>query len=496
MPPCKAEENFNSTEELAGDIAEYIAGGMDREDIAKELKISLSVINQIIELCIVPAIEAALDEGTLKVQRNDKSDGLIAEKLEHIFSPDTSYEKYESFAERLRCISRVLEPKIKTNEQGIIKLCFENRSRQAEKEGLPLKLRKYDPFAELGSTYITIAGLRLIKYDMQLSESTVDQLRKTEKCLCRGNNEKYKYLLEEHNPALTYLRNFKTDNNCGLTHISVILNEDPNRSYASLVAEYSVDRNIPFVVGLMMIEDLKKIEGGIYYTDKSDKKSEGTRQKWEGTEPCRLPPINYHKMSRSGQSSLPGLKDRFTIKTYMDCGENVERTAKLLKVPKNIVYERLRESGFTEIEKIPVEIEEWLNSETTEAVTDALITKDQLPESSILPVKKPSSGPEDLELAVAYYANNKDERAAAEQLGIPQSLFEILIRPVKKAKGTSLLDVAAVDIVCNGDTEKAVAILNINREWYEKKRAQAHRQYRNGDNLFISRLSQNDTLQK
>ncbi len=204
----------------------------------------------------------------------------------------------------------------------------------------------YDPLSTLDLSLISVAGLMLVRSDRNLLPATQKKLRRTEaEVFRREKNRKYRYLLGEFDHGEEYRRNFLENRHVGFSHISLLIRENKNQSYAELAAAYSSNRNIPFLAGLILLETMKEAYNGVfrYYEMVRDYI---VISEWSPPAVPGVPPVNHHKMHLSGHPSGAGMNDSYIMKTLREVNGNRDAAARVLKMTRPTLTARLRRMGY------------------------------------------------------------------------------------------------------------------------------------------------------
>lgn len=173
---------------------------------------------------------------------------------------------------------------------------------------------------------ITLSGRISIDSDRNVSRSTLESLKETERELVPND---YLYLLSDHSADDVVKNVFLSKNQLGLAHIAGIIMDNLNQSMANLIAIYAANRNIPFVLAAIYIYDLKNTIGLLYY---KRTETEYIKTAWRPPKLRKSPPINVEKMISIGQPSNSNVDDGYILKTFQICGGNKVETAKRLGI--------------------------------------------------------------------------------------------------------------------------------------------------------------------
>ena len=207
---------------------------------------------------------------------------------------------------------------------------------------LPSCIVGYYPLAVLERCFITITGMQYARIDSSLSAQTIESLKKSERFLLKKEKfQKYQYLMEEHDVNRVYRETFLDNNEIGKVHVSILINEKPTQSYAELAAAYSSDKKIPFIVGVIMLEDFRKAAGGIFYYTKTKNKCIYETE-WIAPESNRPPPIKYRKLFNSNYQSSCDTNDNYVLATLKDYCFNKEMTTRVLGI-NNYIFRKTLE---------------------------------------------------------------------------------------------------------------------------------------------------------
>ena len=115
----------------------------------------------------------------------------------------------------------------------------------------------YDPLSDIKSSLLSPAGLKYVRSDKYISETTETLLRESEKSIAENPRfQQYRYLLQEHNAEEVVNQYFLAHDRIGLAHVAGIVKENPFQSFAEIVAAYSGDCNIPFIFSMSILKDL------------------------------------------------------------------------------------------------------------------------------------------------------------------------------------------------------------------------------------------------
>ena len=109
---------------------------------------------------------------------------------------------------------------------------------------------------------ITTKGRRIVRADPNIGKDTMAKLMLSES----------RYLAKEKNSRLAarskeeiYDEEFLSSNELGLAHVSQCIREDLDQCKADLIAAYSDDRRLPFIIGAIYLDALLAKEGFFYY---------------------------------------------------------------------------------------------------------------------------------------------------------------------------------------------------------------------------------------
>ena len=462
----------SATNDFLRDISELFADGMSREEIARELDIKPGLVSYCLDEGIIPALYRVTGLSHGYGESGPLSEADLAGLLYTVFSPDSDEETYLSFQAALDefIVSNTSEHHsgegyhIDFQQNYPEYMTFEPDASEAAAD---------NPFENLDTRHITIGGLLLLRSDPAMTQATFDRLMESEEGLLKDIFGEYRFLMGEHDAMEVYLKYFSNANFCGQEHLSSIIRRNPDRSYASLIAEFSADKGIPFIVGALLIKDYIEIEGGILYTAKKPKSRYCESLFWTPASVRSPPPVNYSRMAMAGFESAVGSNDRYIVRTYLDSGCNMENAAKLLGIPRKAVSARLSACGLDSSMRTPENLRLWLDRNRDECTTsgDAFT-----PASGQLP---PDCVQDPLELALAYYRNGKSERIAAESLGMTEEEYREAVKPViSEGRKTTELAVAAASIAGHGYANRTATLLNITEEWCRKRMGMIHASYR------------------
>ncbi len=213
------------------------------------------------------------------------------------------------------------------------------------RQAINLSTAEYAPLSTLEMSLVTIDGLVAIRSDMNLLPETQEKLKETEApILEKKKYEKYKYLLGDFNEKRVYKENFIDNNRIGKAHVTHLILENKKQNYAELVAAYSSDRSIPFVIGMILLETMRKVEHGIHYYEV--KNGYATIQEWVPQKVKCVPPVNYYKMYITNHQSVKGMNDGYLLKTLQSFCYNRNATAYVLKMSRPTLTARLQSIGY------------------------------------------------------------------------------------------------------------------------------------------------------
>ena len=295
---------------------------------------------------------------------------------------------------------------------------------------LPVSLTGYFPLEYLTSEMITLTGMQYILTDRSLGEGTIELLKQSElTILNKTKNQTYLYLLEEHDPRETYLLYFRRHYSIGKTHLSMLIKENCKQTYAELVASFSIDKKIPYIVALMLLEDYKKVCGSltVYIVDCGNYRE----VPWIPEQTKTPPPINYRKMMAAHIQSNPNVDDNYILATLRDFCYNKSLTAKVLNITQFVLVNRLkklnvlRDDGTLNKKMVDSLLDMKIGEITAESkkkthkrVREGPFPHQIPPKNKNQELPESSNIPPEEEIRRVYEISH-DARTVAEELGIP-----------------------------------------------------------------------------
>ena len=176
--------------------------------------------------------------------------------------------------------------------QKLEKLNHYNQSYESETENAePTFYNESKPLPYQGiwelpqKCHITNAGREIVGQDPNLSPETLKQLIHTER---KYLTKAFISTIQNRTKREIAINAFPS---AGLAHLSQCIEENFNQTKADLVATYSMDRNIPFVCGAILIDALSSTTKLFYWRRPTITKAGFTKIYWEPTE-VYLPPKN------------------------------------------------------------------------------------------------------------------------------------------------------------------------------------------------------------
>ena len=129
-----------------------------------------------------------------------------------------------------------------------------------------LPLQEYCEFSDHpwklpGNCSITAKGRRIVSVDPNISQNTLSALLRSEASYFT-KPEYAHFLTDSAREIIT--SEFEQGRMSGYAHLSQCIRSNMNKTMADLIAEYSGDRRIPFIVGAVLINALMQ-EGPLYY---------------------------------------------------------------------------------------------------------------------------------------------------------------------------------------------------------------------------------------
>lgn len=109
---------------------------------------------------------------------------------------------------------------------------------------------------------ITTKGRRIVRADPNIGKDTMAKLMLSESRYI--SKEKISRLITRSEQEI-YDEEFLSNNELGLAHVSQCILEDLDQCKADLVATYSDDRRLPFIIGAIYLNALLAKEGFFYY---------------------------------------------------------------------------------------------------------------------------------------------------------------------------------------------------------------------------------------
>lgn len=282
---------------------------------------------------------------------------------------------------------------------------------------------EYDPLSTLEMSLITIEGLITVRSDKNLGRGTQKHLMETEaKLLDKKKFEQYKYLLGDFDVKDVYTQNFMQNNRIGKAHVTQLILENKNQTYAELVAGYASDRGVPFLVAMILLETMKKCEKGIWYYEM--RQSYAKICQWTPKKAENMPPVNFYKMYISNHQSVKGLNDGYILKTLQSFCYNRNAAAAVLKMSRPTLTARLQSIGYLlEDGSVRPDFEEWY---LRQAKLEAYCESNRENESVVKRIQPPvvkqgwqtNVTYSDLQIKAAYRENGYDVKKTAVALGL------------------------------------------------------------------------------
>lgn len=204
----------------------------------------------------------------------------------------------------------------------------------------------YHPLEDIDVSILSPHGAQIVRCDENLSKATQDALMKSEAGIMKKRTDlaEFLYLFREHKPLYTYKTQFVARNETGLSHVAGLIAEDLNQSYAQLVGAYASDRDLPFIISMLLLNDLRAVEGGFHYFIRT--RNSLVSKPWTPTPVKTRPPINTFKMSQSGHASFDGIDDSFILETFKSVGYNRKAAAALLHMSRQTLSNKLFKFGY------------------------------------------------------------------------------------------------------------------------------------------------------
>lgn len=109
---------------------------------------------------------------------------------------------------------------------------------------------------------ITAKGRRLVSVDPNITSSTLSALLRSEASFF--TKPEYKHFLND-SPTSIIMNEFAHGHMLGYAHVAQCISENFDQTKADLIARYSIDRRIPFVVGALLIDTLMQTEPLYYF---------------------------------------------------------------------------------------------------------------------------------------------------------------------------------------------------------------------------------------
>ena len=340
-----------------------------------------------------------------------------------------------------------------------------------------------NPLLAMDNTLVTMSSLSLIKGDPNISPETLAQIVEFDRQLLEKKDfRQYRYLLFPHDPQRVYEEHFLAGKACGLAHVSCIIRDRMDSDYARLIATYAIDRDIPFLVGAILLNDLLAVDGTFRYYRRLWS-GEYVLRDWKPVPARVTPPVNFEKLAKSGYESCIGANDKYTVQAYIEGGYTMVGAAKKLNISRVTVASRLKKCGFIdENGKCPKDIDAWFEQKHLESdeMSGLFSGDERIPEKETL-LKKSRSviEPPVLNLAVSYYRNGKNIEATAAENNVPSGLItEILLPNLRTKYGIMPLAIAAAEVICGSNESACADLLDVTPDWYRKKSQTEHLAYR------------------
>lgn len=332
---------------------------------------------------------------------------------------------------------------------------------------------QYSPLESIDISLVTPEGLQYIRCDENLTEGTVSALMSTESRLRNSKKfEPFLYLFEEpHSPITVYRDSFLSNRSLGFAHVSTLILEKPEQSFAELVAGYANDRNIPFLASYILLNDYRITHDGAFCLIR--RSADGTLKplRWTPRQVCTKPPVNMFKMSDSGYQSTELFQDDYLFEVLRSVCFNRKAAAKLLHVSRQTLTNRLKRMGYLTAngdvrENFEEYIEQQLHSIPVSSEPSAVpIVKKGASAKKVTDVSSISD--EDIIDTYIYCAYSKT--AAAQELGITVNDFKerlaVLFPGAEKYNGIPNEIIAMTYAECERNAETAAAELNISVNW-------------------------------
>ena len=140
---------------------------------------------------------------------------------------------------------------------------------------------------DLGNTYLTEEGKCLVDADPDLTDETIAALMETESEFLKMD-KKFEFYFDVD----------RDGSNIGETVLSVLINENPNITFAHLVALYAAIRKYPFITVLLALDPFRKSKGGFKRFKFNPVYGENTVEHWF--------PVLKRNMRKPGPTLLPG----------------------------------------------------------------------------------------------------------------------------------------------------------------------------------------------
>lgn len=340
------------------------------------------------------------------------------------------------------------------------------------------------PLERLKSEHISTEGLIALKLDPSLHKATRERLYVTEKDTVLNSRfrKRFNYLLDpEHDIKKAYKENFGKNNDCGLAHIAAIIKDNYSEPIGIIISEYATDRDIPFLIAMILIDDLIKVDGTLY--EIKSKTTEGNviykRIPWTAKEQSRLLPITDKKNRLiHNDQSIPGLHDDMILESLIEANCDLDILSKKLNLSKPTLRKRLYQIGLTE-DMIPniTLVKEWKENKKRDLERQEMSGKKFVPGTKGLPVKQGKADgskfdlPPERDLLRTYFENNCDTKIVSAQMAIPEPILRDKILAMisgNQNKRTDDVVLAAAEVYID-DIAKAADAVNMDPEYYRKR---------------------------
>lgn len=202
-------------------------------------------------------------------------------------------------------------------------------------------------FGALNSTLITPEGFFLAYFDRNLSKATQKKLFETEKeILNQPKFTCFKSLLNVVDSDDIFEKYFLPDRGVNTALISFAIDKCDEMTYADLVAEFSADKSIPFIVGMILLNAYKDCFNGFIRYKRGCSINGCSHEIWTPKKATVMPPTLYKKLAEVRCNSVNGLDDGYVVRTFIDAGYNSEFAAVALGISRPTLLKRLKEVHF------------------------------------------------------------------------------------------------------------------------------------------------------